>query len=562
MGLETATHISELVPSNPVGASDKKSQGDDHLRLIKAVLQEDFPNADKAFYFPNAIAKSANYTVLAADDNKLITGDASGGAITFTLPTLTADQDGWAIRVGKVDDSTNAIVLAGTINGDVNYSLTRQWDWAILEWTGVEWLLRAADRPTPYRVVTKTADATLTAEEMRSIVLVTPGSTVVTITLPTASAGEWVVIKNLHATRFVTVDPPGAVTIDGVASIMLTSQYDAVFLVSDGTNWFIEAQTQIRQVIQPGGYLTLVSATPVITTDQAAKTSIFYAIDKGNQVPIPNGVKFTIREFTELTLALSATQHAADTNYDVFIAVDPADNATLIIGTGPAWSVSTAGSGARGSGAGTTELARLKGLLVNNVAITMRNGATTYAIPAASALYVGTIRTDPTIGQISCHVTVGQSRRWGVWNAYNRKTLQLVVADPTASWNYSSTTVRQSRATAGNSLTTLCGLADELVFLDFTQRIGPTSDTGSDINCGIGIGVNSTTTMSGMKGLQDFQTTGSANTYIRTNPVARHTLVPQIGINNINSLEFGDPTGNMTFDGTESAMRLTARWMG
>lgn len=49
MGLETATYISELVTSNPV-ASDNKSQGDDHLRLIKAALQATFPGADLPFY--------------------------------------------------------------------------------------------------------------------------------------------------------------------------------------------------------------------------------------------------------------------------------------------------------------------------------------------------------------------------------------------------------------------------------------------------------------------------------------------------------------------------------
>jgi hypothetical protein len=38
MSLESATKISELVPSNPQG-SDPKSHGDDHLRMIKQVLQ-------------------------------------------------------------------------------------------------------------------------------------------------------------------------------------------------------------------------------------------------------------------------------------------------------------------------------------------------------------------------------------------------------------------------------------------------------------------------------------------------------------------------------------------
>lgn len=42
MGLESATYLTSLVNTNPV-SSDAKSQGDDHIRLIKAVLLSSFP---------------------------------------------------------------------------------------------------------------------------------------------------------------------------------------------------------------------------------------------------------------------------------------------------------------------------------------------------------------------------------------------------------------------------------------------------------------------------------------------------------------------------------------
>ena len=41
MGLESATYISELDSANPT-ATDPVSQGDDHLRLIKVVLKNQF----------------------------------------------------------------------------------------------------------------------------------------------------------------------------------------------------------------------------------------------------------------------------------------------------------------------------------------------------------------------------------------------------------------------------------------------------------------------------------------------------------------------------------------
>jgi len=42
MGLESATYIPELTNTNPIGASDPKSQGDDHIRLIKKTILNTF----------------------------------------------------------------------------------------------------------------------------------------------------------------------------------------------------------------------------------------------------------------------------------------------------------------------------------------------------------------------------------------------------------------------------------------------------------------------------------------------------------------------------------------
>lgn len=47
MGLEAASFISQLDAANPLG-TDQKGQGDDHLRLIKAVLLATLPNFNAA----------------------------------------------------------------------------------------------------------------------------------------------------------------------------------------------------------------------------------------------------------------------------------------------------------------------------------------------------------------------------------------------------------------------------------------------------------------------------------------------------------------------------------
>lgn len=119
MALEAGTYVSDLVAANPPG-TDKKKQGDDHIRLIKSVLQTTLPNASKAFRFPTAVAKSAGYSPLLADDNTLFYTDTSGGDVTYTLPTLAAGDKGWMIRIVKVTTDANTIFIvppAGTING-------------------------------------------------------------------------------------------------------------------------------------------------------------------------------------------------------------------------------------------------------------------------------------------------------------------------------------------------------------------------------------------------------------------------------------------------------------
>lgn len=61
-----------------------------------------------------------------------------------------------------------------------------------------------------------------------------------TVTLPTAGAGrtgKQYIIKN-SGTGIITVDPNGAETIDGDATITL-NQYESITIISNGTNWMI-----------------------------------------------------------------------------------------------------------------------------------------------------------------------------------------------------------------------------------------------------------------------------------------------------------------------------------
>lgn len=143
MGLETGTYVSDLVSSNPIGSIDTKSQGDDHLRLIKSVLQTTFPNASRAFYFESIVAKTGAYSIVAADQRKLILADATTAAFTITLPQGSSVFAGFLVSIMKSDSSGNAITVDGfggeTIHGATTRTLGARYNQETYIWDGAEW---------------------------------------------------------------------------------------------------------------------------------------------------------------------------------------------------------------------------------------------------------------------------------------------------------------------------------------------------------------------------------------------------------------------------------------
>jgi hypothetical protein len=313
----------------------------------------------------------------------------------------------------------------------------------------------------------------------------------------------------------------------------------------------INATAATAVVTAPQGRLTLTSATPVLAADVTAATSVFYTPYVGSLVPIYNGASFAPQTFSELTLTL-ASQHSLNSIYDVF-AFNNSGVITLV--TGPAWTTITAGSGARGTGAGTTQLTRISGLNVNAVSITGRNGATTYSIGANLATYLGTLYIDGTAGQITCHTSWGQSRKWGVWNAFNKIPILLHAGDSTATWNYTTATFRAANNASANSLTVLAGLPEDPFELSaYSKALNAASAALMEM----GIGWNSTTTPSGLTGCQVANTGGGANMEM----TARHQNVPTIGINVATLLEKSAAAGTTTWSGTNANQVLSAKWWG
>jgi hypothetical protein len=99
MGLESFGLIKDLVDTNPVG-TDPKSQGDDHIRGIKATLKDQFPNLEAAVTATAATINAAATTSQIGRRNLLINGNFDiwqrGNSFTTTTGT-TYCADRWAM---------------------------------------------------------------------------------------------------------------------------------------------------------------------------------------------------------------------------------------------------------------------------------------------------------------------------------------------------------------------------------------------------------------------------------------------------------------------------------
>ncbi len=108
MGLESPTHISDLVAANPVGATDPKSEGDDHIRNMKSVLKTDFPDVN---------APTAAYIVSATAPTAPVAGTRWHDTTLDVLKIRDKANTAWITQPGSVVTSNSVDINAGTIDG-------------------------------------------------------------------------------------------------------------------------------------------------------------------------------------------------------------------------------------------------------------------------------------------------------------------------------------------------------------------------------------------------------------------------------------------------------------
>jgi hypothetical protein len=275
-----------------------------------------------------------------------------------------------------------------------------------------------------------------------------------------------------------------------------------------------------------GGFTSLTNATPIVCTAAG------HGLVNGDDVWFSGVVGNT----------------AANGFWTVSGVAGAAFTLTGSVGNG-LYSSGTGTFASRGVGSGTSQLVKNGGFYVNSVQINVYNGVTPYTISAGLAIYVGSILIDGTAGQVTCNRSYGQSRKFGLWNAYNRKTIILKSGDSTASWSYTGSAFRASNNNNANSCIVFCGLPEEQVSCLTSLRAS--SGAGAS-QTSVGFAQTACIYPIGAQGQIPNSSTASM--------VGQYTSTPFIGIVFVVPQEFA--AAATTFYGTEGSNLLTVSYRG
>lgn len=211
------------------------------------------------------------------------------------------------------------------------------------------------------------------------------------------------------------------------------------------------------EAMLPGGRLTTESGVGVSTSDRTAQSTLYYTPFAHACLPIFDGTSWTLRAFSELSLALSGLTSGLP--YDVFV-YDSSGTLTLEL---TAWTNGTTRA---------TALVRQDGLWV-------KTGATT-------RLYLGTIYTTGTT------TTEDSATKRFVWNAYNPAPRRLFRGLGTAQHSYSTDTLRAFNNDTALTVEVVVGLAGAAV-IDLSYNGGVYGQAGSEDTVRFPVGEDSST---------------------------------------------------------------------
>lgn len=232
---------------------------------------------------PAVLSKSANYTVSTADGfDVLIEVDASGGAVTIA-PYTAVGNAGKRICVKKIDSSANTVTIdpngAQTIDGSTTKVLSTQYDSALLESDGANWMIVGLGRvPNLTAVLSKTTTYSVAVTDGDDVLILadaTAGAMSINLYAVSGQSGKRVtVIKTDTSANAVTIDGSGAETINGLTTYVITGQYQSATVETNGTAWFIRSQTSKVLQIVAATYSTQVDSSSATYADTGLTANI------------------------------------------------------------------------------------------------------------------------------------------------------------------------------------------------------------------------------------------------------------------------------------------------
>ena len=377
------------------------------------------------------------------------------------------------------------------------------------------------------------------------------------------------------------------------------------FLAANGTNYVASGVITDGDGIQrndtsfvtaplrftPQGRLTLTSATPVTVSDVTAATTVYYALYKGDVVPLFDGTRWKLQTFTEQSIKTTDTQNGSTSDLSAVITgltdtsqfmrgmevtgtsipvgatISSIDSSTQVtisapVTTGAPDSITfklptsknydifyvQSSSEIQFSNSWTDAdtradaLTTQNGLEVNNAAI---NSADSNTIAAKKGLYLGTIRTLPA-GQ-----TEDSAAHRYVWNNYNRVRRTMVKTDATSTWTYSTASYQPANNDGNNAIDFVIGLNEEPVEAHVYASVVNSTTTARNTRSGISI--DSTTTTNSATVSESINVTSVQ----RGEPHAAYKGYPGLGYHYLTWLEQGGGTDTQTWTGDNAAGRET-----
>ena len=175
--------------------------------------------------------------------NDSASGIASGWLLNFYTTGTSTRKDTFSDNALTTANANPVVADSAGRFGDVflesgTYKVVLTDADAVVKWTADP---VAGSIGTSGTIAAKTAAYTVTIDDSTKVIAVDASTAAVTVTLPaSATAGdgfEVTVKKTDSSTNAVTVDGNGAETIDGSATYVLGTQYEAVTVRSDASNW-------------------------------------------------------------------------------------------------------------------------------------------------------------------------------------------------------------------------------------------------------------------------------------------------------------------------------------